>query len=290
MDSQIDLKNRTVLITGATGGIGKITAEELARMGAHVVITGRDPQKTETVTRGLREASGNSQVDFLCADLSSQAEVRRLADEYKSRYDRLDILVNNAGAVYMKRQVSADGLEMTFALNHLGYFLLTLLLLDTIRASQPARIINVASAAHTGARINFEDLQGERSYTGWKAYSQSKLANVLFTYELARRLEGTRVTVNALHPGFVATNFGKSNGGVFGPLFRLAQFAAISPAEGAETSTYLASSPEVDGVTGEYFDRKKAVKSSQASYDANAARRLWDASLQLAQLPEMMRV
>ena len=290
MDSTIDMQNRIVFITGATNGIGKITAEALARMGAHVVISGRDPRRTEAVALDLRAASGNPQVDYLCADLSSQAEVRKLADEYKSRYDRLDVLVNNAGAVFMSRQVSTDGLEMTFALNHLGYFLLAMLLLDTISASHPARIINVSSGAHTSGRINFEDLQGEHGFNGWSAYSQSKLANVLFSYELARRLEGKNVAVNALHPGFVATNFGKSNGGVFRPLFGLAHFAALSPAEGAETSIYLASSSEVDGVTGKYFERKKAVKSSTASYDANTARRLWDASLQLTHLPEMMRV
>ena len=176
-------------------------------MGARVVITGRNPQKTENVARGLRETSGNPQVDFLTANLSSQAEVRKLADDFKTRYNRLDVLVNNAGAVFMKCQVSADGLEMTFALNHLGYFLLTLLLLDTISASRPASIINVSSAAHTGGMMNFDDLQGEHGFSGWKAYSQSKLANILFTYELARRLEGTHVTRQRAAPGLRGHQF-----------------------------------------------------------------------------------
>lgn len=289
MDKPIDLHNRIALITGATDGIGKITAEALAQMGAQVVITGRNPQKAEAVAKELSQASGR-QVDFLTGDLSSQDEVRGLVDEFKTRYDHLDILVNNAGAVFMKRRASADGLEMTFALNHLGYFLLTLLLLDRLTAGSRARIVNVSSAAHMGGTIHFDDLQGERGYSGWKAYSQSKLANILFTYELARRLEGSRVTANVLHPGFVATNFGKSNGGLFRPLFGLAQFAAITPVEGAATSIYLASSPEVEGISGKYFDRKQPVKSSPASYDAAAARKLWEISLQLTHLPEMMRI
>ncbi|HMN62814.1 MAG TPA: SDR family oxidoreductase [Anaerolinea sp.] len=289
MDKPIDLNNRIALITGATDGIGKITAEALVHMGAQVIITGRNPQKTEAVAKELSQA-GNRPVDFLTGDLSSQEEVRKLADEFKTRYGHLDILVNNAGAVFMKRQISADGLEMTFALNHLGYFLLTLLLLDRLSAGSRARIVNVSSAAHMGGTIHFDDLQGERGYSGWKAYSQSKLANILFTYELARRLEGSRVTANALHPGFVATNFGKSNGGLFRPLFGLFQVAAITPVEGAATSIYLASSPEVEGVSGKYFDRMQPVKSSSASYDAAAARKLWEISLQLAHLPEMMRI
>jgi NAD(P)-dependent dehydrogenase (short-subunit alcohol dehydrogenase family) len=211
-----------------------------------------------------------------------QAEVRKLADAFRERYQRLDVLVNNAGAIFMSRQVSRDGLEMTFALNHLGYFLLTNLLLDLLIASAPARVVNVSSGAHLGGKINFADLQLERSYTGFGAYSQSKLANVLFTYELARRLQGTGVTVNALHPGFVATNFGRSNGGLFDPLFRLIQrFGALTPEKGAETTVYLAVSPEVEGVTGKYFANCKPAASSALSNDETTARRLWEVSEQL---------
>lgn len=220
-----------------------------------------------------------------------------MADEFKNRYDRLHVLVNNAGAVFMKRQISVDGIEMTFALNHLAYFLLTLLLIDPIAAGSPAHIINVSSGAHYGSRLDFNDLQNERSYNSWKAYSRTKLANVYFTYELARRLEGKAITANVLHPGFVATNFGKSNEGLYHPLFGLyhplfglSHLGAISPTEGAQTNIFLASSPEVEGVSGKYFERKQALLSSEVSYDANAARRLWDASLQLTGLPETIRL
>jgi NAD(P)-dependent dehydrogenase (short-subunit alcohol dehydrogenase family) len=220
----------------------------------------------------------------MLADLSVQAQVRRLAQEFKRRYSRLDVLINNAGGFFMKRQLSADGIEMTFALNYLSVFLLTSLLLDTLKASAPARIVNISSDAHRRARINFEDLELERKYSGFGAYGQSKLAVALFTYELARRLEGTQVTVNALHPGFVATNLGRNNGWrikLFAPLVKL---MALSPEEGAETSIYLASSSEVAGITGKYFDKKKAVRSSLASYDETAARRLWEISAEMTGL------
>ena len=290
MASQPNLSGKIVLVTGATDGIGLYTAEALAGMGATVILAGRNPQKTEQAARAISEKTENPTVDFLVADLSSQKEVRRLADEFRNRYDRLNVLVNNAGAMFIKRQLSVDGIEMTFALNHLAYFLLTLLLLDPITAGASARIINVSSGAHYGGKLDFDDLQNERAYNSWKAYSQSKLSNIYFTYELARRLEGKAITVNALHPGFVATNFGKSNGGVFRPIFGLAHLGAISPIQGAQTSIYLASSPEVEGVTGKYFERKQALRSSEVSYDASAARRLWDASLQLTGLPETMRI
>jgi NAD(P)-dependent dehydrogenase (short-subunit alcohol dehydrogenase family) len=191
------------------------------------------------------------------------------------------VLVNNAGAVFMTRQVSADGIEMTLALNHLGYFLLTNSLLDMLKASAPARIVTVSSDAHQGAALNFDDLQNKNGYTAFRAYGQSKLANLYFTYELARQLDGSGVTVNALHPGFVATNFGKSNGGVYRWIFRLAHLGAITPAEGAQTIVYLASSHDVEGVTGKYFVKKKAIPSTQVSYNEQYARRLWDASLEL---------
>jgi NAD(P)-dependent dehydrogenase (short-subunit alcohol dehydrogenase family) len=211
--------------------------------------------------------------------------VRRLADDFKSHFSRLDVLVNNAGAVFLTRHESADEIEMTFGLNHLNYFLLTNLLLDMLIASAPARVVNVSSGAHNGARLNFDDLENKRGYNGMRAYGQSKLANLLFTYELARRLEGKGVTANALHPGFVASNFAKNNLGILKPLMSLIQLGAISPEEGAQTSIYLASSPEVAGVTGKYFVKKKAVTSSTASYDEETARRLWDISARLTGLP-----
>ena len=203
------MQGKVCLITGGTSGIGKSTAHELARMGATVVIVGRNAQKTSQVVEEIRAASGNNTVDSLLADLSSQQEVRRLANEFESKYSHLHVLLNNAGAVFMRRQLSVDGIEMTFALDHLACFLLTNLLLDKIKASAPARIINVSSGAHTSGKIEFDNLQGERDYSP-RAYDNSKLANILFTMELARRLEGTGVTVNALHPGFAATGFGKT--------------------------------------------------------------------------------
>lgn len=280
-----DMHGKTCLVTGATDGIGKKTAEALAAQGARVVIVGRNPEKTTRVVEEIRTLTRNEQVDGLVADLSVQAEVRRLAGEVLARYERLDVLVNNAGGVFMRRELSQDGIEMTFALNHLNYFLLTNLLLERLKASAPARVVVVSSGAHLAAKLDFNDLQGERSYQGWVAYSRSKLANLYFAYELARRLKGTGVTVNALHPGFVATHFGLNNQ-KWGKLFRVSQLLALRPEQGAETSIYLASSPEVEGVTGKYFDRKRPVKSSAVSYDEAAARRLWEISLALTGLDQ----
>src|SRR5512147_493809 len=242
------MRGRICLVTGGTNGIGKSTAQGLAQMGAMVIIVGRDAQKTSKVVKEIRAASGNTGVGSMLADLSSQQEVRQLANEFKSKYSHLHILINNAGGYFLKRQLSVDGIEMTFALNHLAPFLLTNLLLDTIKASAPARIINVSSNAHASGRIEFDNLQGERTYRP-RAYDNSKLANILFTMELARRLEGTGVTVNALHPGFVATGFAKNNGKVIAALVGLiTPLVARSPAKGAETSIYLASSPHVEGM------------------------------------------
>lgn len=281
-----ELKGKVILITGATNGIGRVTAQTLAMDGATVVLVGRNPEKTAAVAGEIQQRTGNPRVEYLVGDLSVQADVRRVADAFRQRHDRLDVLINNAGAFIQRHTLSQDGIEMTFALNHLAYFLLTNLLLDRLTASAPARIINVSSMAHYGSRLNFDDLQNSQSYNGWRAYGQSKLANLYFTYELARRLEGTGVTVNALHPGFVASNFGRSNGGLFIPLFWLAQIAAISPEQGAKTSIYLASSPEVSGVTGKYFDKCRPVASSKVSYDAAAARRLWEISAEMTGLLE----
>lgn len=275
---QMQLTGKSILVSGGTDGIGRVTAETLARMGAAVTIIGRNSEKTARVAEEIRRSSGNKQVDGIAADLSEQRQVRRAAEEYRARHDRLDVLVNNAGAMYMQRQESADGIEMTVALNHMNYFLLTQALLDLLKKSAPARIVNVSSMAHMGASLDPDNLEGKRSYSGWRQYSNSKLMNLYFTYSLARRLEGSGVTVNALHPGFVATNFGRSNGGLFKPLFRLFQLGAISPEEGAATSIYLASSAEVEGINGQYFSNKKAVPSSKPSYDEGMAERLWQIS------------
>jgi NAD(P)-dependent dehydrogenase (short-subunit alcohol dehydrogenase family) len=278
------MQGKTVLITGATAGLGQVTALELAKMGATVVGIGRSPQKCADAASSLRSASGNANIEYLVADLSVQAQVRRVAEEFKQKYPQLHVLINNAGAYYQNRHVSADGIEMTFALNHLSYFLLTQLLLDRLKASAPARIVNVSSGAHTGGKINFDDLQLKRKYGGWSAYAQSKLANVLFTYELARHLEGTGVTATALHPGFVASNFAHNNfkgaaGTAFKLLFKtITSLAAITPEEGAKTQIYLASSPQVEGVSGQYFVKQKAARSSLLSYDRAAAQRLWEIS------------
>jgi len=278
-----ELKGKVCLVTGATGGIGLITARELARLGAHVVLVSRSAQKCADVQAQLKSETGNPNIEFIAGDLSSMHAVKQVADTFLASHDRLDVLVNNAGAVFANRQVSADGYEMTMALNHLNYFYLTNLLLDTLLRSAPARIVNVSSDAHKPGSINFDDLMSEKKYSAFGVYSMSKLANVLFTYELARRLEDSGVTANALHPGVVASNFGHSNGGMWDLLFRVMHLFAISPEKGAETSIYLAASPEVEGVTGQYFDKKKAVKSSAASYDTAVQRRLWDVSETLVQ-------
>ena len=274
------MKGKTVLITGGTNGIGKVTAQELAKMGAEVVIIGRSAEKTKATVAAIKEQSGNNAVGSIVADLSSLAEVRRAAAEFKAQHQRLDVLVNNAGAVFASRQASVDGYELTFALNHLAYFLLTTLLLDTLKASAPARIVNVSSDAHRGAKLNFDDLQHTHSYGmgGFGVYSDSKLANILFTYELARRLEGTGVTANVLHPGFVASGFGRNNKGLMNLIMGVITRFALSEEQGAQTSIYLASSSEVEGVSGKYFDKSTAVQSSPESYDEAAQKRLWEIS------------
>ena len=281
-----NMNGKICLITGGTNGIGKATAQALARMGATVVIVGRDAQKTSQVVEEIRATSGNNNVDSLLADLSSQQQVRRLANEFKSKYSHLHVLLNNAGAVFMRRQLSVDGIEMTFAVNHLASFLLTALLLDTIKASSPARIINVSSNVHASGKIEFDNLQGERDYRP-TAYDNSKLANILFTMELARRLEGTGVTVNALYPGFVATGFAKNNGKVIAALVSIfAPLVARSPAKGAETSIYLASSPSVEGITGKYFYDSHVLPAASQATDMVVARKLWDVSAEMVRLAD----
>lgn len=274
------LEDQTILITGATNGIGLATARELARMSAQVVIIGRNASRTDSAVRSIRHTTGNPRVAGLVGDLSVQAEVRRLADEFRQRYDRLNVLINNAGAVFYHHRLSPDGYDMTLALNHLSYFMLTNLLLDLIKESAPARIVNVSSTAHWVARVNPDDLTKSLNFGGWWAYSQTKLMNILFTYELARRLDGT-VTANCLHPGVVATNLGRSTDGIFRRMWNLWERLGPGPEQGAQTSIYLASSPDVSGVTGKYFVNCKPVRSSSETYNEDTARRLWDASREL---------
>ena len=280
------MEGKICLITCGTNGIGKSTAQGLAKMGATVVIVGRNATKTAQVVEAIRAASGNKNVDFLLADLTSQQEVRELADEFKSTYPHLHVLLNNVGAAFLHRQLSVDGIEMTFALNHLASFLLTSVLLDTLKASAPARIINMSSGAHTSGKIEFDNLQGERAY-GFGAYPNAKLATILFTMELARRLEGSGVTVNTLHPGFTATGFGKNNGKVMAALVSIvATLVARSPAKGAETSIYLASSPGVEGLTGKYFYNSHVTRAAPQATDMAVARKLWEVSAKLVHLPD----
>ncbi len=272
------MDGKVCLVTGATSGIGLATAQALARLGATVIVVGRNPAKCGATIIRIKEQTGSQAVDYLVADLSSQNEIRRLAEEFKKRYQRLDVLVNNAGGVFFKRRESADGIELTFALNHLGYFLLTNLLLDVLKASAPSRIVNVSSGMHARYTLDFDDLQGKKRYGGLRAYGLSKLCNVLFTYELARRLDGTGVTANTMTPGMVRTGLGSHEGGLISLGWRLAGLFAQTPEQGAQTVIYLASSPEVEGVTGKYFYRLKPVPSSAQSYDEAAARRLWQVS------------
>jgi retinol dehydrogenase 14 len=275
---------RTVLVTGGTGGIGRATALGLTAMGAHVAITGRDGARTESAAREVRTA-GSGQVDVFVADLSSQEEVRRLAGEVLLRLSRVDVLVNNVGGYWNTRHLTADGLERTFAVNHLAPYLLTNLLLERLTRNGPARIVTVASNAQAMGRIDFDDLQGERSYSGARAYNQSKLANVLFTYELARRLVGTSVTANALHPGVVRTAFGAEDPGrvqrLFVPFLR--PFMK-TPAQGAATSIHVATVPDLEQVTGLYFAKSRSRRSSKRSYDPVVAERLWQVSAELVGL------
>jgi NAD(P)-dependent dehydrogenase (short-subunit alcohol dehydrogenase family) len=280
------MNGKIVLVTGATDGLGKASALELARMGAQIVIVGRNPSKTDSTVREIKAQSGNEQVEKIVADLSSLSEIRKVADIFQERHDRLHVLMNNVGAVYMQRETSVDGLERTFALNHLSYFLLTNWLLDALKTAAAqdgeARVVNVSSEAHrTVRRLDFDDLQRVRRYSGFEVYRQTKLMNILFTYELSRRLEGTGITANALHPGLVATSFGQNNKGLWRILHTLFQrLFGKSPEEGAETQLYVASAPELQGITGKYFSGKREARSSNASYDVEAQQRLWAVSEQ----------
>ena len=281
------MQSKTVLVTGATSGIGLVTARELARMGARVFAACRDVDRCNNAQESIRNQTGNQQVEYLCADLSSVQGTRTLADELMARTDHLDVLVNNAGAFFYRLERSEDGYEMTFALNHLSYFLLTNLLLDLLKASgtpeSPARVVSVSSAAQSSGTLYEAVLLGEAPYRGFQSYSASKLCNVVFTYELARRLQGQPVTANTLHPGLVATNFAMNNfNGILKPfaaLYRkLSPLFVRTPEKGAETSIWLASAPEAAQYTGVYFVDCKPARTNPLSYDLEAAARLWEMS------------
>src|SRR3981081_27058 len=276
---------RTVLVTGGTGGIGKATAIGLATMGARVGITGRNLARAEQAAADIRAASGNTAGDAFAGDMSSQAEVRRLAIAVLDAYPRLHVLVNNVGGFWAHRHWTADGLESTFALNHIAPFLLTNLLLERLKASAPARVVTVSSGAQSMGRIDFDDLQGARNYSGQRAYNQSKLANVMFTNELARRLEGTGVTANALHPGVVRSNFGaEDQARWFAVMSHVILPLLKTPAQGAQTSIYLASSTEIDGVTGQFFANRKSKRPNKVAFDTEMTAKLWNVSAALVGL------
>ena len=277
-----DMNGKVCLVTGATDGIGKVSARVLAEKGAKVIIVGRNPEKSATVLAELKSSSGNENIDLLMADLAVMQEVRDLAEQVISHYDRLDILLNNAGGYFAKHELTSDGLERTFALNHMSYFLLTNKLMELLKSSAPARIVNVSSDAHYGVDMDFENLNGEQEYKAWKAYQKSKLANVLFTYELLKKVPAD-ITVNCLHPGFVATNFGHNIGGFIGPVLKIAQrISAIDPEEGAKTSIFLCSAPEVKGVSGKYFYKCQPKTSSRESRNMDTGKRLWQISSDIA--------
>jgi NAD(P)-dependent dehydrogenase (short-subunit alcohol dehydrogenase family) len=278
MDNTQDMTGKQCLVTGASRGIGFYTALGLAQKGADVVIVGHNRERGNQAVARIREVAPGTSVDFMLADLSVRGEIIDLADRFKERYDRLDVLVNNVGGFFLNRQENANGVEMTFALNHLSYFRVTNSLLEILQDSAPARIVNVASESHRGAELDFDNLELEHDYSGFKAYGRSKLANLLFTYELSRRISGSRVTANALHPGFVSTHLAKQN-----PLIRpflnvIHWLFARSPEQGAQTSIFLATDPSVQEVTGKYYIDREPRRSSDASYDEEAAARLWEIS------------
>jgi retinol dehydrogenase 12 len=278
------LAGKYVLVTGATSGLGKVTARQLAERGATVVLAGRNAEKTRATVQELQQRAPNGAVRSLVADLSSLAQVRALAQAYRDAYPRLDVLIHNAGGMFGRRQLSAEGLEMTFALNAFAPFLLTQLLLGTLHASAPARIVAVASAQHAGKQVPFADMAHQQRYKPLEVYAESKLLLLMLTYALARRLQGTPVTANALHPGVVATNFGKDAGGIWPALFTVLAPVALSPEQGARTAVYLASAPEVADVSGAYFVKATPARSSAVSYDVAAQERLWTLSEQVTGL------
>ncbi|MFX1317338.1 MAG: SDR family oxidoreductase [Promethearchaeota archaeon] len=276
----MSMDDKICMITGANSGIGKATALSIAKMGAVVIMICRDKNRGENAQKEIINETGNKSVDLFICDLSSQESIYKLAENFKKKYQKLDVLINNAGVVKTKRILTIDGFETTFAVNYLAPFLLTNLLLDIIKESAPSRIINIISGIHKSGSINFDDLQAENKYRSYKAYGQSKLALILFTYELSKKLEGTSVTVNALHPGFTRTNIGRDYSVFIRPFTKLSK----NPKKGAETSIYLATSPEVEGITGKYFIKKQQKRSSKDSYNEKLAKELWNVSLKLTKL------
>ncbi len=274
---------KVALVTGGTSGIGKATAIALAAMGAEVVVTGRNPERGEKAVEEIRGDSGGK-VSLMLADLAVQAEVRRLAEEFQDRYDRLDVLVNSAGLIQSKRTETPDGIETTLAINHLAPFLLTNLLLDLLKKSAPSRVVTVSSGAASMGNIDFDDLQSEKRYRGFKVYGTTKLMNIMFTFELAERLRGTGVTGICVHPGAVNTSFGTNNNGFGTLLFRAFKPFMRSPEQGADTLIYLASSPDVEGMTGKYLSDRRVQTASKEAYDEDLRKRLWEASEQLTGL------
>jgi NAD(P)-dependent dehydrogenase (short-subunit alcohol dehydrogenase family) len=283
MSKRVDMAGRICVVTGATRGIGRATAQGLAELGATMVLIARRREDGEKAAHEIAARAGTTP-DVVPADLSSQTSIRRAAADLQRRYPRLHVLINNAGVIPQRRETTVDGLEMQLAVNHLAYFLLTGLLLPQLVAGAPSRIINVSSGAHSHVSLDFDDLQAERGYRAKPVYSRSKLANILFTYELSRRLGGTGVTANCLNPGVVATGMLADYMGVPRTGEAFASTFGAKPEEGAETSIYLASSPEVESVSGKYFERKQPVASSQESYDEATARRLWEVSERLSGL------
>jgi NAD(P)-dependent dehydrogenase (short-subunit alcohol dehydrogenase family) len=278
------MAGKVVLVTGGTSGIGRATATALAGMGADVTIVGRNEERGRRALEEVRSESGSDRVGLMLADLSVQDEVRRLAHEFRRSRDRLDVLVNNAGVVHSRRVETADGLEATLAINHLAPFLLTNLLLDVLEASAPSRVLTVSSEAERWGNIDFEDLQSKRGYKGFPVYGMTKLMNIMFTFELAERLRETGVAANCMHPGAVATNFGKNNRGPMALFFRVAKPFMRTPEQGAETLVWLASAPDLEGVSGKYFSDRKEIEAKRIAYDAAARERLWEASEELTGL------
>jgi NAD(P)-dependent dehydrogenase (short-subunit alcohol dehydrogenase family) len=279
------MHGKVCVITGATSGIGLVAAERLAAMGARLLLVGRDHARGEAALKAIKARAPQADLRIVYGDLSRLAEMNRVAGEIAALQPRIDVLINNAGAMFQERGVTEDGLERTFALNHMSYFVLTNRLKDRLVAAGPARIVNTASGAHHRQSLDFADLQSERNYRGLRVYGRSKLANILFTRELARRLAGTGLTVNCLHPGFVATRIGENNNLIFRAGLAIAKRFALTPEKGAETIVYLASSPEVARVSGDYFYQSRPATPSTAARDDATAKRLWDESAKIAKLP-----
>ncbi len=283
MISDYLMSGRVCMVTGANSGIGKAITGTLTKSGATVIMVCRDQKKGELARDEISRTKENQSIDLMISDFSSLDSVRKLANEFTKKYDKLHVLVNNAGLIIGKRIITTDKLETTFQVNYLSHFLLTNLLLDTLKASAPSRVVNVSSTAHYLGHMDFADLQGEKHYSAMKSYSQSKLAQVLFTHELAERTRGSGVTVNSVHPGAVRTHWG-DEAGLLGIGIRLARPFMISSSKGAKTPIYVATSPDIEAITGEYFSKSKITKSSFESYDESISNKLWDLSMKLADL------